>query len=58
MVGRPKIDALVDDQEPAVKGESNWNLASDPNLKHVQKAADEIAQTKAKQVAKATKAKE
>jgi hypothetical protein len=58
LVGRPSVAAPADDQEAAVKGESNWNLASDPNLKHIQKAADEIAQTKAKQVAKATKARE
>jgi hypothetical protein len=44
--------AAAEKEKEADKLESQWNMASDPNLKHVQKAAEEIAIAKAKEVEK------
>jgi hypothetical protein len=49
--------AAAEKDKEADKLESQWNMASDPNLKHVQKAAEEIAKAKAKEVEKLAKAK-
>ena len=47
VVGR--ADAVVEEKKIVEsKEDSKWNLASDPNMKHIKKAADEMAEAKSK----------
>lgn len=55
VIGKPEV-AAAEEAADADKLESKWNLASDPNLKHVQKAAEEIAAKKAKEAERKAKA--
>ena len=52
VVGKPQISKETKMKE-VEKEKSQWNLASDPNMLHVNKAAEEIAKLTEKKDAKA-----
>lgn len=51
VVGKPQI--TQETKKEVEKEKSQWNLASDPNMLHVNKAAEEIAKLTEKKDAKA-----